>query len=74
MARAVGSSIPDIAALRTLMARPDVFALIKAPVPGFERRFTKMLEDGLLALNQPSFADIIEWCRAIQGEANRQAL
>ena len=31
-----------------------------------------MLEDGLLALNQPSFADIIEQCRAIQHEANRQ--
>ena len=32
-----------------------------------------MLEDGLLALNQPRFADIIEQCRAIQDEANRQA-
>ena len=36
--------------------------------------YAAMLEDGLLALNQPSFADIIERCRAIQGEANRQAL
>lgn len=32
-----------------------------------------MLEDGLLALNQPSFADIIEQCRTIEDEANRQA-
>lgn len=32
-----------------------------------------MVEDGLLALNQPSFADIIVQCRAIQDEANRQA-
>ena len=33
-----------------------------------------MLEDGLLALNQPSFAEIIEQCRAIQDEVNRQAM
>lgn len=39
---------------------------------GLEKDYTAMLEDGLLALNQPSFADIIEQCRAIQHEANRQ--
>lgn len=39
-----------------------------------ENDYAAMLEDGLLALNQPSFADIIEQCRTIQGEANRQAL
>ena len=38
-----------------------------------EKDYAAMLEDGLLALNQPSFADIIEQCRAIQDEANRQA-
>lgn len=38
-----------------------------------EKDYAAMLEDGLLALNQPSFADIIEQCRAIQHEANRQA-
>ena len=32
-----------------------------------------MLVDGLLALNQPSFTDIIDQCRVIQNEANRQA-
>ena len=37
-----------------------------------EKDYAAMLEDGLLALNQPSFADIIEQCRAIQHEANRQ--
>ena len=36
--------------------------------------YAAMLEDGLLALNQPSFADIIEQCRVIQDEANRQAI
>jgi hypothetical protein len=39
-----------------------------------ESDYAAMLEDGLLALNQPSFADIIEQCRAIQDEANRQAV
>lgn len=31
-----------------------------------------MLEDGLLALHQPNFAEIIEQCRVIQDKANRQ--
>ncbi|HHK1716987.1 TPA: nucleotidyl transferase AbiEii/AbiGii toxin family protein [Pseudomonas aeruginosa] len=39
-----------------------------------ENDYAAMLEDGLLARNQPSFADIIEQCRVIQEEANRQAL
>lgn len=39
-----------------------------------ENDYAAMLEDGLLALSQPGFADIIEQCRVIQDEANRQAL
>ncbi|MGE8358079.1 MAG: nucleotidyl transferase AbiEii/AbiGii toxin family protein, partial [Microvirgula sp.] len=39
-----------------------------------EKDYAAMLEDGLLALNQPSFADIIEQCRVIQDKANRQAM
>lgn len=39
-----------------------------------EKDYAAMLEDGLLALNQPSFADIIKQCRVIQDDANRQAL
>lgn len=38
-----------------------------------ENDYAAMLEDGLLALHQPSFAEIIEQCRVIQDEANRQA-
>ena len=38
-----------------------------------EQDYTAMLEDGLLALKQPSFTDIIDQCRVIQNEANRQA-
>lgn len=37
-----------------------------------EHDYGAMLEDGLLALSQPSFAEIIEQCRVIQDEANRQ--
>jgi hypothetical protein len=32
-----------------------------------------MLEDGLLALHQPSFEDIMKKCRAIQDEVNDTA-
>lgn len=39
-----------------------------------EQDYAAMLEDGLLALHQPSFAEIIDQCRLIQDEANRQCL
>ncbi len=58
VARAVGSSIPDIAARRRLMSRPDLFVLIKASVPGFERRFTQLLEDGLLMPYRVKLGDV----------------
>jgi hypothetical protein len=45
-----------------------------ASLTALENDYAAMLADGLLALNQPSFVDIIEQCRAIQEEANRQAL
>ncbi len=35
--------------------------------------YTAMLEDGLLALHQPDFSEIIYQCLAIQNEANRMA-
>ena len=47
-ARAVGSSIPDRSALRSLLCRSNPFALIKVPTSGFERRFSLMLEAGLI--------------------------
>jgi hypothetical protein len=37
-----------------------------------EKDYVAMLEDGLLALHQPSFAEIIEQCRVIQDEVNLQ--
>ncbi|MFZ6813795.1 nucleotidyl transferase AbiEii/AbiGii toxin family protein [Undibacterium sp. Rencai35W] len=36
-----------------------------------ERDYSAMLEDGLLALHQPDFSDLIENCRAIEMRINR---
>ena len=46
---------------------------LKRSLVALEQDYTAMLEDGLLALNQPSFTEIIDQCRVIQDEANRQA-
>lgn len=48
VARAVGTSLPDLTALSTVLRQPGAFVLIKAPVGRFERRFGLMLEDGLI--------------------------
>ncbi|WP_142780813.1 ATP-binding protein [Agrobacterium sp. T29] len=48
VARAVGSSIPDLSLLSAVLRNPGAFVLIKAPVGRFERRFVFMLEDGLI--------------------------
>ena len=38
-----------------------------------ESDYNAMSEDGLLALHQPSFGEILEKCRAIQDEVNHKA-
>ena len=38
-----------------------------------ESDYNAMSEDGLLALHQPSFGEIMEKCRAIQDEVNHKA-
>ena len=48
VARAVGSSVPDMSALSAVLRNPGAFVLLKAPVGRFERRFGLMLEDGLI--------------------------
>ncbi len=48
VARAIGSSVPDLTALSAVLRQPGAFVLIKAPVGRFERRFGLMLEDGLI--------------------------
>ncbi|WP_220388201.1 hypothetical protein, partial [Escherichia marmotae] len=37
VARAVGSSVPDLSALSAVLRNPGAFVLIKAPVGRFER-------------------------------------
>ena len=44
-----------------------------AALAALESDYTAMLEDGLLALHQPSFAEIMEKCLAIQDEVNHKA-
>lgn len=48
VARAVGSSVPDLWSLSEILRHPGAFVLIKVPVGRFERRFGQMLEDGLI--------------------------
>lgn len=38
-----------------------------------KRDYAAMLEDGLLTLGQPGFADIMESCRAIEARINAAA-
>ncbi|NQW94077.1 MAG: nucleotidyl transferase AbiEii/AbiGii toxin family protein [Polaromonas sp.] len=44
-----------------------------AALAALESDYAAMLEDGLLALHQPSFDEIMEKCRAIQDEVNHTA-
>lgn len=44
-----------------------------ASMKALEADYDAMTEDGLLALHQPRFAEIMEQCHQIQQEANRQA-
>ena len=45
-----------------------------AAMTALESDYAAMLEDGLLTLHQPSFAEIMEKCLAIQDEVNHKAL
>ena len=67
---ATGNKIDYFAAVRGLLQLiPAGESLVV-----LEKDYAAMLEDGLLPLNQPSFSEIIEQCRIIQDEANRQAM
>ena len=44
-----------------------------AALAALESDYAAMLEDGLLALHQPSFDEIMEKCRAIQDKVNHKA-
>ena len=44
-----------------------------AALDALEHDYTAMLQDGLLALHQPSFDEIMETCRSAQDDANEMA-
>jgi cell division protease FtsH len=48
VARAIGSSVPDLRTLLDVIGKPGAFVMIKAPVARFERRIGLMLEDALI--------------------------
>ncbi len=45
-----------------------------ASLAALERDYTAMLEDGLLSLHQPGFAELLESCRAIEDRARQSSL
>lgn len=66
---ALGAKIDYFAAINGQLQLIPIGASLKA----LENDYSAMVADGLLALHQPSFSDIIEQCAVIQNEANRQA-
>lgn len=64
VARAAQDSLPDMEALKTALVHPRPIVLIKAPVGGFEQRFSHSLEDGLIApfwVVMADFLNSIAW-------------
>ncbi|MEW9616250.1 ATP-binding protein [Shinella sp. S4-D37] len=59
VARAVGSSLPDTAALIEALRPAAPFVLLKAPVPRFELCVGMMLEDGLLLPFRAALEDVL---------------
>ena len=59
VARAVGTSLPDTAALIEALRPAAPFVLLKAPVPRFELCVGMMLEDGLLLPFRAALEDVL---------------
>lgn len=59
LARALGENAAAPDHLRSLFRRPDLYVLIKVPVPRFERHFGRMLEDGLIAPWWATLSDLL---------------
>jgi len=59
VARAVGTSLPDTAALIEALRPVAPFVLLKAPVPRFELCVGMMLEDGLLLPFRAALEDVL---------------
>lgn len=72
VARAVGSSIPDLSLLSAVLRNPGAFVLIKAPVGRFERRFVFMLEDGLILPCWTKLEDVYRSNSVWDGHSDRR--
>lgn len=59
VARAVGTSLPDLSALTGILRTTTAFVLIKAPVQRFEASLGMMLEDGLLMSSRVALEDVM---------------
>ena len=59
VARAVGTSLPDLKALTGMLRTTTPFVLIKAPVQRFEASIGMMLEDGLLMQFRVALEDVM---------------
>jgi len=59
IARAVGTSLPDTAALIEALRPAAPFVLLKAPVPRFELCLGMMLEDGLILPFRAALEDVL---------------
>lgn len=59
VARAVGTSLPDLGVLTEVLRTTRPFILIKAPVQRFEASIGMMLEDGLLMSSRLALEDVM---------------
>lgn len=59
VARAVGTSLPDLRALTGMLRTTTPFVLIKAPIQRFEASLGMMLEDGLLIASRVALEDVM---------------
>ncbi|WP_367353932.1 ATP-binding protein [Agrobacterium pusense] len=72
VARAVGTSVPDLSTLSAVIRKPGAFVLIKAPVGRFERRFGLMLEDGLILPYWTKLEDVHRSSQLSDGYGDRR--
>ncbi|MDH4442663.1 MAG: ATP-binding protein [Rhizobium sp.] len=59
VARAIGTSLPNIRALTSALRAPAPFVLVKAPVSHFEACLGAMLEDGLILPFKAALDDVL---------------
>lgn len=70
VARAIGTSLPDVGPLNEAMRAEASFVLLKAPVKRFELCFATMLEDGLILPYRTTLEDVLRGT-PLSGRYNR---